>query len=216
MTGNKSRLSKTRIVDAAIAYADVRGAEALTMRRVAEEIGCGVMSLYTHVANKDAMLVEMVDRIVGEIELPVDGGDWKASLRANAVSANIVLLRHPWAVGEWTRRMPGPLRTQYMEALLRVLTEGGLPPELVYRGYHAVTMHIVGFTQQQIAYQSVLDGSLPELAKGFLDSLAGDFPYLAVHVGEHLDCTHDEDEFGRVFDLILDGLELAASRLLET
>ncbi len=69
----------------AIAFSDKHGAEALTMRKVADQLGCGVMSLYNHVANKDEMLVDMVDIVVGEIELPCVSDDWKAAVRSSAV-----------------------------------------------------------------------------------------------------------------------------------
>ncbi|GLR72215.1 TetR/AcrR family transcriptional regulator [Agaribacter marinus] len=201
-------LGKQRILEAAIAYADEHGVEMLTMRKIADKLGCGVMSLYNHVANKEEMLVGMVDIVAGEIELPQVNDDWKGSLRASAANAHKVLLRHKWAPAQWSLRMPGPARIRYMDAILQVLTEAGLEPKLVYSGYHAVTMHIIGFTLQEIGYLQVLDADFDELANEFLKELSGDFPYMAEHVRAHLneDCC-GSDEFGFVLDLILEGLE---------
>lgn len=202
-------LSRQRIVEAAVAFADEHGVEALTMRKIAEELGFGVMSLYNHVANKEEMLIGMVDVVVGEIEPPSVDGDWKDAMRASAATAHDVLLRHRWAAAEWSRRMPGPERVRYMDSILKVLTEAKLGPELVYRGYHAVTMHIVGFTLQQIGYEQGLDGDLDELARQFLAGLSDDYPYLADHIRAHVADDGHDDEFGFVLDLILDGLERA-------
>lgn len=205
----RKTLSRDKILSAAIRYADAHGVDGLTMRQTADELGCGVMSLYNHVSNKDEMLEHMLDAVIAGVKLPGDG-PWKDELRASAASANAVLLEHPWSVGEWIKRMPGPNRTRYMDAILRVLTQGGLSPTLVYRGYHAVTMHIVGFTQQQVAYRAVLDGALEELATAFIDQMEGEFPHMAEHVRGHLSAQHDDDgEFAFVLDLILDGLERA-------
>ncbi len=200
-------LDKQRILEAAIAYADEHGVGALTMRGIAENLECGVMSLYNHVANKEEMLVGMVDIVAGKIDLPLVDGDWKGALRASAANAHEVLLRHQWAPAQWSLRMPGPARIRYMDSILQVLTKAELKPKLVYSGYHAVTMHIIGFTLQEIGYQQVLDADFDELANKFIKDLAGDFPHMADHVRAHMDDNCDSDEFGFVLDLILDGLE---------
>jgi AcrR family transcriptional regulator len=66
------------------------------MRKLAQELGVEAMSLYHHVAGKDALLDGMVDLVFGEIELP-SGDDWRAAMRRRAVSAREALRRHPWA-----------------------------------------------------------------------------------------------------------------------
>jgi AcrR family transcriptional regulator len=199
-------LTKQRVLEAAVAFADENGVEALTMRKVADELGYGVMSLYNHVANKEDMLAGMVDVVTSEIALPSVEGEWRASVRKSAASAYDVLLVHHWAPAEWSVRMPGPARLRYMDALLEVLTNAGLSSDLVYSGYHAVTMHIVGFTLQQVGYQQSLAGGLEDVAGAFLADLPDDFPFLAAHVQAHLDGDEHGDEFGLVLDLILDGL----------
>lgn len=206
----KLALTRERILAEAVAFADEHGVDALTMRKLADRLGAGAMSLYTHVKSKDDIIEGMVDLVTAEIDLPV-GDEWRPAMCDSARSAHEVLLRHPWAAGEWTSRMPGPARLAYMEAILRTLTEAGLDESLVYRGYHAVTMHIVGFTIQELGYQNFPSGQdLGTVARSFLDDLAAaDLPHLAEHVRGHL-ADHDHgDEFGFVLDLILDGLERA-------
>lgn len=203
-------LTRDRVLAAAIAFADEHGVEALTMRKLADAMGAGAMSLYTHVRNKDDMIEGMVDRVTGDIEPPA-GPDWRNAMRTSAASAHRVLLAHPWAAPEWTRRMPGPARLAYMEAILRTLTEAGLTPSIVYRGYHAITMHIVGFSIQELGYRDFPAGTdLADAARSFLGDLAvADLPHLAAHVEAHLADDDHGDEFGFVLDLILEGLERA-------
>lgn len=206
----KLALSRHRILTESVRYADEHGVAGLSMRKLAEQLGVGAMSLYTYVKNKDDMLEGMVDLVTAEIELPV-GDDWRRALVTSSASAHQVLLDHPWCAEEWTRRMPGPARLAFMEAILRTLTEAGFDDELVYHGYHAVTMHIVGFTIQALGYQDLPVGeSLGDLAETFLASIgAADLPHLATHIRAHTSGEGHGDEFGYVLGLILDGLEQA-------
>ncbi len=90
-------LSRERVLQVALRMADGDGVEALSMRKIAQELGVKAMSLYNHVANKDDILDGIVDMVVAEIELPDPKIDWKAAMRQRAISAHGVLLRHPWA-----------------------------------------------------------------------------------------------------------------------
>ncbi|MDG2028231.1 MAG: TetR/AcrR family transcriptional regulator C-terminal domain-containing protein [Acidimicrobiales bacterium] len=123
------------------------------------------------------------------------------------MSAHRLLMTHPWAATEWNRTVPGPARTGYMESILRALTDWRLDEDLVYRGYHAVTMHIVGFITQELGYRQPVGGmSLLQAASAFLEQMDdAELPHLAAHIQGHLDGDHG-DEFGFVLDLILDGL----------
>src|SRR5439155_16579668 len=96
------------------------------MRKLAQEVGVEAMSLYTHVRNKDDLLDGMVDAVIGAIPTPVDGADWKTSLRQMALAARGVVLSHPWAPRPIeTRTAPGPATMRYINTVLGVLPEGG-------------------------------------------------------------------------------------------
>jgi AcrR family transcriptional regulator len=84
------RLSKERVLSAAVALADRDGVESLTMRKLADELGAGAMSLYHHVPNKERLLDGMVDAVFGEIELPSTDVDWRTAMRRRAVSTREV------------------------------------------------------------------------------------------------------------------------------
>src|SRR3954453_8440813 len=93
---SRRRLSRERVLRAAIRLADEGGIESLTMRKLARTLGVEAMSLYHHVANKGDLVDAIVDVVVSEIELP-ETGEWDAAVRECAVSAHQVFLRHPWA-----------------------------------------------------------------------------------------------------------------------
>jgi AcrR family transcriptional regulator len=80
-TARREPLTKERILRTAVALADEGGVESLSMRRLAHEFGVVPMALYKHVANKDEMLDGMVDVVVGEIDPPLVGADWKSAIR---------------------------------------------------------------------------------------------------------------------------------------
>jgi AcrR family transcriptional regulator len=96
--GPKPDLSLEKIVDAAIAVADAEGLEAMSMSRVAAELGYSPMSLYRYVASKEELLVLAVDRGTGRPPAPVPGDDWRAALSRWAIGQLDAFERHPWAL----------------------------------------------------------------------------------------------------------------------
>ena len=113
-------LSQERVLQAALALCDAEGIAKLSMRRIAQRLGVEAMSLYHHVANKDAILDGLVDAVFAEIALPPrGGGDWRAALALRCHSARAVLLRHGWAVGLLdSRRNPGPATIRHHDAVI--------------------------------------------------------------------------------------------------
>ncbi|HEY0714541.1 MAG TPA: TetR family transcriptional regulator, partial [Polyangia bacterium] len=121
-TRPRAPLSRERLLEAAMSLADSRGLEAVSMREVAKRLGVEAMSLYKHVANKDDILDGLVDRVIAEMEMPAQGADWRAGLRARALSARQVLLRHPWAgMLIESRSSPGPARLRHHNGVIRLL-----------------------------------------------------------------------------------------------
>jgi AcrR family transcriptional regulator len=179
------------------------------MRKLGQELGVEAMSLYNHVANKDDILDGMVDVVASQFEPPPDGVDWRTAIRQSSISAHQVLLRHPWAAGLMLSSptvRPGRLR--HMESILATLRQAGFSPEMTHHAYHALDSHIMGFTLWVVNFPAADD--LGDLARGLLRDLPTDqYPYLAEHIGQHLEesdsDTDGEFEFG--LTLILDGLE---------
>src|SRR5205823_4938320 len=121
-TAPHAPLSKERVLHVAVALADEGGLAALSMRKLAEQLGAGAMSLYHYVPNKDALLDEMVDAIFARIEAPTLEDDWKTALRKRAISTRAALTRHPWALDVMeSRTTPGMANLQLHNAVLACL-----------------------------------------------------------------------------------------------
>jgi AcrR family transcriptional regulator len=203
-------LSRERVLVAAVALADAAGIDALSMRRLGQELGVEAMSLYNHVANKDDLLDGITGVVIGEIELP-QGVDWKAALRRHALSAHEVLGRHPWACNlalSPARNVPVSVRRA--DWMLGQLRGAGLPPAVTYHAYHALDAHILGFTLWELGHGVVDAGELAELAASFFRQYpAADYPHMHEHAQQHIDGfgSGGKDAFETVLDLILDGVE---------
>lgn len=122
-------LSQELIVDTAMRILDAEGFDALSMRRVAVDLRTGPASLYAHVANKDELLELMIDRIVGEMDIPAADPDrWQEQIVESALAAHRVWTRHPGIARAALANIPvGPNSLCYSEAILAILRAGGVP-----------------------------------------------------------------------------------------
>jgi AcrR family transcriptional regulator len=216
----RAPLTRERVVRSAISLADESGIEAVSMRKLAKQLGVEAMSLYNHVSNKGDLVDAMVDLVVREIELPSDP-DWETAIRTCAISAYETFMRHPWAcslvMAPRTLRLEDNPRLRYMEWLLDRLGRAGFSPELTYRGYHALDSHIFGFTMWHLGHSAGGDnttGGLPpeEFVAALVPRLRADgYPHLAEHAEQHVSAPWRENprEFEFGLDLILDGLKQA-------
>jgi AcrR family transcriptional regulator len=196
------------VLRAAISIADEGGLEALSMRKLAQDLGVEAMSVYYYVANKDEILDGILNFVISEFELAVGGPDWKAAIRRSAISAHDVLMRHPWACNlMMSVRRVAPARMRYMESLLRTLREAGFSANMTHHAYHALDSHTIGSTLWEAGYSSNKD--LEDVAKIFVAKTIKEYPYLAEHAEQHITRSKRKDvpEFEFGLDLILDGLE---------
>lgn len=206
-------LSRERVLQTAVALADEHGLGGLTMRKLAAELGVEAMSLYHHVANKDALLDGMIDLVFAEIEAPVPAGDWKDELRKRAESTRAALRRHPWAIGEMEGRgQHGTANLRIHDAVLGVLLAAGFSDELVVHAYSVQDAYIYGFALQQADLSSQTAEDFASVAARQMvdyEAVLGDYPHLVRVVGGHVaNVGYDYDsEFRFGLDLILDGLE---------
>ena len=206
MSAPRLPLSRDRILERAVQIADADGIEALTMRRLADDLGFEAMSLYRHVKNKDDVLDGIVDVVLAEIESPAAEGEWDDAVRRSAISATDAFARHSWATD--LINSPGrirPARLAYMNELLGRLREAGFSAETTYTAYHALDAHIFGFALWYGSHTAIPSDVVERVAR---EIRLDDYPYLAEHRDQHLtEGPHREVsafEFG--LDLILDGL----------
>src|SRR6266568_3331147 len=98
--GSETKLTRAAIVDAAIALADEAGVDAVSMRRIADRMGAGAMSLYRHVPNKDALLAEMTDEVARRNPYPdpEPGWTWRDRVRIAADIDWRLYQEHPWVL----------------------------------------------------------------------------------------------------------------------
>jgi AcrR family transcriptional regulator len=208
-TETRIPLSRDRVLRAALELADASGAEAVTMRRLGEELGFEAMSLYRHVANKKDLFDGMLDLVLAEWQLPEGEGDWAESVRTSARSMHDALRRHRWAAGLlMTGDHIRPARLRYMERLLGRLNDAGFDVDTTYHVYHLLDGYIFGFSLWEIAYTTVPVDS--EAASKVMQSIPwDDYPQLTEHRDQHMsDGPHREvSAFEVGLDLILDGLK---------
>jgi AcrR family transcriptional regulator len=207
-TTTREPLDRDAIVARAVAFADEHGVDALSMRKLASELGYEVMSLYNHVANKAEVLSLMVDAVAAEIPAPALDVDPLVAVRTLAVDTRAALVRHPWAASLWLRQLPGPARVRQMEHHLAALAATDMAPAVAHLAFHAVNNHVIGYTlqEQAMAYVMPSDGDADALARSFIDGLsAEEFPHTIAHVRQHLD-GDTAPSFELVLDLLLDGL----------
>jgi AcrR family transcriptional regulator len=206
----RTRLSRDRVLRAAMSVADGGGLGSLTIRSLAQELGVKPMSVYHHVANKDEILDGIVDLVFAEIELPAAGGDWRAEISRRAHSARDVLRRHSWAIALMeSRRSPGPATLRHHDAMLGTLRAAGFSVVMTGHAYALLDAYVYGFAVQEAALPFD-PGTAADVAGSMMQEFpAGAYPHLIEFATERvLQPGYDfGDEFEFGLELILDALK---------
>jgi AcrR family transcriptional regulator len=150
--GRPAKLSHEAIVTAALALLDREGAEALTMRRLAGELGVEAMSLYRHVSDRAALLESIADRLAAEIERRPPDEDWVDALRGVAIELRALAHRHPAAFTLVAMRVlntSGVLRP--IEDALAALRRGGFTPARAVFAYRLIVTYARGYALAELA-----------------------------------------------------------------
>jgi AcrR family transcriptional regulator len=214
-------LSRAEIVDAAIAVADAEGSDAVSMRRIAQVLRSGTMSLYWHVANKEQLLDLMLDVLITEVTVPEPSGDWQADLRALARNHRAMLLRHRWAMDFVGGRPPlGPNTLLNLDRSLALLDGFGLDIPTAMNILMTVLTYVMGAAlremremrvQRDQEQSGITAAEWEPVLTAWRDRLADDGRF--TRVVRFLDAGFDPDaeqtrderfEFG--LDCVLDGI----------
>ena len=205
------RLNRERVIAAAVALADAGGLEALTMRRLGEDLNVEAMSIYNHVANKDDLINGMADEVFGEIELPSHGDDWKMAIRKRSISFRDALARHPWATTvRDSGTNPGPATLRHHDRVIGTFRNGGFSVEKTAHAFSAIDSYIYGFAMQEKSLPFSTPEETAAMAAIMLAQLPrSEYPYLAELTADHVlkPGYSYGDEFLVGLDLVLDGLE---------
>jgi len=210
----RAPLTREGIVDAALRVLKREGADGLSMRRVAEELGTGPASLYWHVANKDELINLMVDRVASEIELPrPDPERWEQQLKDWMLQARQVFKRYPGVAGLTLGRIPvGPNLVRWTEWLLALLRGAGIPDRIAaYAGdlgglYLGATTYEEGMPLPSPTGQDLPPDEIVAMFRSYYQSLPADqFPNVHATLDELFSGGPDE-RFELGLDVLIRGL----------
>ncbi len=213
--GKRVPLTRTRVLQEAVALADEAGVNALTMRGLGQRLGVEAMSLYNHVANKDDLLDGMADLVSADFAVPTPGEDWRQALRRSATSAHEVLRRHPWAGALLeSRSNPGPDRLRYLNGVVGALVDEGFPIELAYLAFLTVDSYIYGYTLQEASAPAPA-GQEAVATESFVAGLPdGEYPHLIAIAELVMAPGYDRSaDFEEGLEMVLDSVELRRAAL---
>ena len=217
----RARLNRDRVLDAAVVLADEIGIDALSMRRLAQELEVVPMALYKHIADKEGLVDGMVETIIREIGPPVLDAEWKSAIRLRVLSARSELQRHPWArQAIESRTSPTPAVMEYQDSIAKIFLAGGFTPDLAHHVMHVLGGRMWGFTQELFdgptgPQAEPAQAPSPEAHAQMFAQMAERYPNIVTiatatsHdessvVGRGCD---DQFEFEFALDLLLDGFE---------
>jgi AcrR family transcriptional regulator len=215
-------LSRERVLAAATALADADGIQALTMRRLAAELGIEAMSLYYHLPGKEGLLDGLVEAVVGEVDAAAAGveqtGDWRSVLRRRFLAAREVMLRHPWAPGLIGARANVPVGVYaYYEGIVATLVGAGFSYRIAHRALHAFGSMPLGFVQEAFRPDAAGGGTDSDGGEADPAAMAASMPHMTAMMAAELHHVADpmlgfcdsQVEFEFTLDLLLDGLDRA-------
>ena len=212
----RAPVSRDLAVERAVTVADGEGIEAVTMRRLARELGVEAASLYHYVSGKDEILDGLVDKVSAEIDLPPRTDGWRDAVRQRAHNTRAVLRRHPWAVALMaSRTTPGPATLRLLEAGIRYFREGGFSVEEAAHAISTVDSYVHGFVLQEVNLPFRNESELAAMTSAIMDQFPrADFPYLFELTTEHVlqPGYHYGNEFRVGLEAVLDGVDARLRR----
>lgn len=209
----RTRLSRERVLHAAVELADESGIESVTMRTLARRLGVEAMSLYNHVANKEDILDGIVEVVIAEIELPAEGERWKPAMRRRAISTRAMCSRHPWAIVLMqSRSTVGPAAMRYYDEVIGCMRNAGFSISMTAHAFSAIDSYVFGFALQEQNLPFETQEDVSAIAGNIFEGFpVEEYPHFTEFITEHaLQPGYDYgEEFEYGLDVVLDGLERA-------
>ena len=184
----RSTLTREKVLEAAIELADEMGIESFTIRKLAEKLGVGAMTIYHHIPSKEDIIDGMVEEVFAEIAKPPIDVEWKTAMRQRCLSARQVLKRHPWAAPLMESRIsPGPINLSHHDAVIGCLRNGGLSIQMSAHAYAILDSFIYGFAFEESVLPAGGGEGFAEVAEQIAEQFpADDYPHLAELTFEHV------------------------------
>ena len=214
--------TREAIANAGIAIADAEGLEAVSMRRIAADLGAGTMTLYHYVRTKSELFALMDDVVMGELIVPDDelGEGWRDGFAAIARRSRDVALRHPWLLDVKGGSTTGPGALRHVEQSLAVASLTGLDGEGQMELIMIVDDFVFGHMRRldnEVDTETWIDAFAEYVGEQFK---TGEFPHLEAFAGDDLrsslmrmaDKATDDRRFERGLEMLLDGIELDLKR----
>jgi len=213
-TPGRPRLTRQKVLDAALRLVDSDGADALTMRRLGQALDCDPMALYRYAENRAALLDGVAETVLAQLIIPADGTGWETRLRTAGHDFRHLALAHPNVVPLIVAR---PLATPLglrpvgtlrpLEQILALLIGAGFAPEQALHAYRAYFGLLHGHVLNELQEVLVDPGATDTLLRLGLDRLPPDeFPHIRSLADALLAGYDGEAELDRGLDLLLDGL----------
>ena len=212
----RAPVNRDLAVECAVAVADREGIAAVTMRRLARELGVEAASLYHHVTGKDEILDGLVDMVSAEVEVPSRTDGWRPPIRQRAHNTRTILRRHPWAVALMaSRTTPGPATLRLLEAGIGYFRSDGFSVEAAAHSISTVDSYVHGFVLQEVNLPFRDESELTAMTGAIMEQFPrADFPYLFELTTEHV--LQPGYNYGNEFDVglevVLDGVDARLGR----
>jgi AcrR family transcriptional regulator len=171
-TPRERTLSRDSIAAAALAVVDAEGLDAMTMRRVAEKLGTGAASLYAHVTSKEDLLELVIDRVIGEVELPgpPDPARWQDQIKDGMRAIRDVFARHRDVARASFARIPlGENALRGSEWMIATLQAGGLPDQVVAFACDLLPLYTTATAYEESLYAN--EANSPEQVGQFIEEM---------------------------------------------
>lgn len=215
LQNERKTLSRRTVIEAALTIGDNEGPDAVSLRRVARELGVTPMALYRYVDSKEGLLAAVADRAFEEFELPTESDDWREELKALAHSFRRLLLTHPTVATLFSSK-PAEISqngARVVEVVLGVLRRAGFPPQEAALVESECERFILGLVVLEMGGGPQIcpfDPEAPHSHKAVTKLAAlppEEFPYLLESLPYFNECKNADWAFEFALDLIVGGLE---------
>jgi len=212
-TETRVSLSREVVADRALGIADAEGIEAVTIRRLATELGVTPMALYWHFRTKEDLLAGLADRVLDAVEVPARSGDWVADIRAAMMALVTAMRPHPQIAPLVSAQiMRNPTGLDITEMALETLEDAGFAPEaaspLAMQALRSVVSMVTSDQVDDSGFTAEERDAHLRAKRASLSSLSPEkYPALIRHADAMTYCPDVDEFFDLGIDLYIEGVQ---------